>query len=307
MLSLSGYPEPDRSALERKLAPYGPTRIEPMPTEWPEEIAQPVFDLHTRMRKSLRYEDTWDPSINSILGHYFPTPVQGFTIGHQYPLRKPLFANQVSGEPESGDSNSPMVLDWTPNSPGGSPTQNSDDEDMPSTQTSAGSDPDWTPTPFDSQPSNLDDGETQLLATSISSFGHAVQGRGQGHEPDLCKPDVVIRYGFGPEALKIVAVIEYKVAQTINSEDAGRFDKYAKRLLELGECASRAHLILITGGIAFYWRPDEIQALISQGWVTESYLEARQAQGLSVRVDGVGFMQLFVRVRNWFADSLSEL
>ncbi|KAG8735160.1 hypothetical protein FRC10_010915 [Ceratobasidium sp. 414] len=243
------YPRPSDIDLEEKLPLLTPTRIDPEPTEWPQELSHLLYRLRTDIEGNPYDEDCWELTLPPIFKYFFPL-AQDFSQGYQYPLRRPL-TTQV-------------------------PTQ----------------------------PAGSDVGADRGFGSSQVSVDPLRQGR---EHDDVCRPGMVIRHGFEPGDIKIVAAVEYRVSRNIGDDVFERFFKSAKRVVELGERASQAYLVLIAGGIVFDWRPDEIPALLARGRVDLCYLEERVKEGRSARADDVKFLQLVARMRNQFADWFNGL
>jgi hypothetical protein len=136
--------------------------------------------------------------------------------------------------------------------------------------------------------------------TSLDSQGHAVLARSQGREPGVAKPDfVVVRGPRGQQ--RTVLLIEVKNENSITSKDAKRFMRYCNRVVEFGDRASHAAVMLIAGGVVYTWRRPELPALVLEDPLDNDRLALLQEEpNRCVNVDSPQFIQLLRNLKHDF-------
>ncbi|KAG9080643.1 hypothetical protein FRC06_006316 [Ceratobasidium sp. 370] len=301
-----------------------PSRIE-LPTEWRDEWLPSRAELTRLLNQNPRYECSWNPFITAIItGTVFqPHTPDAYYWKDQPYLRRPINPvviqpltplSESNNMPDLGDSAESldfyMDIDQPSSSNSVQDSASDSAEDGSSNWTQDGSS-DWTQDSSvddeglgDAEMEGLDDADSldddAATIHSNDSYGIPVRSRLQGREEGLLKPDYVLAQNCRGQQV-IVAVIEIKPRASVTPRDGRRFRNYARRLLEMGTPASHAAMLLIAGGIAYVWWPDELHELSTRDVIGNQYLAARQAESMCVLVDTLYFLRLMARIRNRLA------
>jgi hypothetical protein len=136
--------------------------------------------------------------------------------------------------------------------------------------------------------------------TSLDSQGHPVLARDQGRELGVAKPDLVVVRGPRGQQ-RTVLVLEIKNENRMNRGDARRFWNYCTRVVQFGDQASHAVVMLIAGGIVYTWRRHELPALIEADLLDNARLAILRAEpNRCVNVDSPEFIQLLINIKHDF-------